>query len=256
MNEISLSRPEFLEYGPMRFAPKNELGVVFLFAHFAKRFGLKVDQIRPQFPDCIAYRKAGGHEKRVRIEFEYRSKNYKHPKRGCDMIVCWEHNWAGVPKNLEVIELRREFGLGFNVWVQPVGNEFKVELSKSSGRMWWSVPWNSHKGDLVLFYRNAPDKCIEDVFVIVSDQKERYKPTHNKRKVDFYTRLERVCRLGSPILLEFLRDDRVLGMAGFVRADMRSRANASELWPYLYRMILARNRSLRSKLVKYDPARL
>jgi hypothetical protein len=157
---------------------------------------------------------------------------------------------------LDVIELRREFGLGFNVWVQPVGNKFKARLSKSNRRVQWSVPWNSHKGDVVLIYRNAPEKHIEDVFVIASDEKKRYKPTHNKRSIDFYTSLKRVCRLRSPILLEFLRDDRVLRTAGFVRADMRSRANATEYWPYLYRMILAHNRSLRSTLAKYDPARL
>jgi hypothetical protein len=91
----------------------------------------------------------------------------------------------------------------------------------------------------------------------VSDKKWRYTPNRGgKRKRDFYTRLERVCRLGSPILLEFLRDDRVLRTAGFVRADMRSRANATEYWPYLHRMILAHNRSLRSSLVEHDPARL
>ena len=42
----------------------------------------------------------------VHIEFEFESKNFllhMHEARGCDLIVCWKHNWAECP--LEVIEL-------------------------------------------------------------------------------------------------------------------------------------------------------
>ena len=45
--------------------------------------------------------------KRVRIEFEYRSSNFRsagHDPRGGDLIVCWLHNWTDCP--LEVVELR------------------------------------------------------------------------------------------------------------------------------------------------------
>jgi hypothetical protein len=28
-----------------------------------------------------------------------------HDPKGCDIIVCWRHNWKKCPKNLEVIEL-------------------------------------------------------------------------------------------------------------------------------------------------------
>jgi len=44
----------------------------------------------------------------VRIEFEYESRNFlkhMHPANGCDLIVCWRHNWPECP--LEVIELRK-----------------------------------------------------------------------------------------------------------------------------------------------------
>ncbi len=37
---------------------------------------------------------------RVRIEFEYQSRNFHthgHPVDGCDVIVCWEHNWPDLP---------------------------------------------------------------------------------------------------------------------------------------------------------------
>jgi hypothetical protein len=45
----------------------------------------------------------------VRIEFEYRSRNFlthKHDARQCDLIVCWEDDWPDSP--LEVLELKRE----------------------------------------------------------------------------------------------------------------------------------------------------
>jgi len=47
--------------------------------------------------------------RRVRIEFEYESKTFLahgHPASGCDVIVCWRHNWPGCP--LRVIELASE----------------------------------------------------------------------------------------------------------------------------------------------------
>ena len=112
----------------MNYAPENELGVVFLFAHLAKRWRLRIDEIKPGFPDCIAFQKSHGKEKRIRIEFEYKSKNFllhHHKENKCDWIVCWEHNWPAVPKKLQIVELRREFGLGFNIWIMPVVPDFQ-----------------------------------------------------------------------------------------------------------------------------------
>ena len=48
---------------------------------------------------------------RVLIEFEYESRNFvrhMHDPGGCDIIVCWRHNWPECP--LEVVELRKEVG--------------------------------------------------------------------------------------------------------------------------------------------------
>ena len=50
-------RPEVLEGAPLHYAPENELGVVFLFSHLAKKWRVKVEQIRAKYPDCIAYQK-------------------------------------------------------------------------------------------------------------------------------------------------------------------------------------------------------
>ena len=116
-------RSPTLENAPLRYAPENELGVVYLFAHVAKKFQLRVEKIQPSFPDCIAYRRVGNSEKPIRIEFEYRSSNFrahKHDTRGCDCIVCWHHDWPDAPQHLEIVELKRLFGWAFQVWIQPV----------------------------------------------------------------------------------------------------------------------------------------
>jgi hypothetical protein len=99
---------------PMTNAPVNELGVMVLFGMVAAGLGLQVESVQGKFPDCIAKRQvAPGKWQYLRIEFEYESKNFKlhgHDPKGCDMIVCWRHNWKECPAEIEVVELCRMFG--------------------------------------------------------------------------------------------------------------------------------------------------
>jgi hypothetical protein len=98
------------------FAPVNEQGVVYLFGALSERLGYLVLRVQTEFPDCEAMRVVEGKRmQRVRIEFEYESRNFlrhMHEPSGCDLIVCWEHNWPESP--LEVVELKgvvtREIG--------------------------------------------------------------------------------------------------------------------------------------------------
>jgi hypothetical protein len=101
-----------LQMAELAHAPVNELGVVFVFGAMARRLGFIVHRLQAGFPDCIAMREmAPGQWQRVRIEFEFESRNFlKHRHRvdRCDLIVCWRNNWKECP--LEVIELRDEIG--------------------------------------------------------------------------------------------------------------------------------------------------
>ncbi len=48
------------------------------------------------------------HWERVRIEFEYKSSNFRehgHNPTKCDIIVCWEHDWKECP--IKVVELKQ-----------------------------------------------------------------------------------------------------------------------------------------------------
>lgn len=90
------------------YAPTNEGGVVCLFGAMAEQLGFMVLRIQAEFPDCEAIRLIGPERYQpVRIEFEYESRNFVkhgHDPAGCDLIVCWEHNWEDCP--VEVVELK------------------------------------------------------------------------------------------------------------------------------------------------------
>jgi hypothetical protein len=93
----------------MCYAPTNEMGVMVLFGADAKRLGFKILRLQAGCPDCEAMIEvAPGRWQRIRIEFEYESRNFlahMHSLDDCDLIVCWEHNWQNCP--VPVLELKR-----------------------------------------------------------------------------------------------------------------------------------------------------
>jgi hypothetical protein len=93
---------------PLVFAPTNEAGVLYLFGAMSERLGFLVLMVQAGFPDCEAMRVVAENRLQpVKIELEYQSRNFlkhMHDLKGCDMIVCWEHNWPECP--LEVLELK------------------------------------------------------------------------------------------------------------------------------------------------------
>jgi hypothetical protein len=90
-------------------APTNEMGVVFLFGTVAKDLGYMVVRVQAEFPDCEVFRLIDPeHCQLVLAEFEFESRNFLahgHRIDGCDLIICWKHNWEGCP--LEVLELSK-----------------------------------------------------------------------------------------------------------------------------------------------------
>lgn len=253
-----LEKPPLLKGAPLQYAPTNELGVVFLFAHVAKRLQFRIEEIRAAFPDCIAYRHAGESEKRVRIEFEFRSSNFKahrHDARQCDCIVCWRHDWPDVPNRLEVIELKKYFGVSLKVWIQAALKTQWHWLDERD-QLDWALSKRVTQGDLLLMYRAYPRCSITDVFRYTGHQLRR--GNAGWRAGECYGgRIKRIGTLDSPIFLDDLRQHKVLRTASFVRRNMQGVGLlASEYWPYLYSMICERNPSIRSVLAKYAPDRL
>ncbi|HEX3106407.1 MAG TPA: hypothetical protein VHQ22_18340 [Terriglobales bacterium] len=91
--------------------PVNEMGVSMLFAMIARDLGFILEAIQPGFPDCRAKMEVmPGRWQDVRIEFEKNSRAFAehgHDPKGCDMIVCWRHNWRACPKEMMVLELSK-----------------------------------------------------------------------------------------------------------------------------------------------------
>jgi hypothetical protein len=98
-----------IDFRGLRHEPVNEQGVVLLFGMVAKELGYIVEAVQSGFPDCEAKRQIAPQRwQRVHIEFEFESRNFRdhgHPPSGCDVIVCWRHNWPQCPAQIEVLEL-------------------------------------------------------------------------------------------------------------------------------------------------------
>jgi hypothetical protein len=99
-----------IDFRGLRHEPFNEQGVVFLFGMVARELGYPVEAVQTEYPDCEAKRQVDkGKWERVRIEFEFDSRNFRdqgHNADECDIIVCWHHNWPDCP--IEVVELATE----------------------------------------------------------------------------------------------------------------------------------------------------
>ncbi|HXN51588.1 MAG TPA: hypothetical protein VN943_06590 [Candidatus Acidoferrum sp.] len=100
---------EPMDFPTLRHEPVNEQGVVLLFGMIAKDLGYVVESVQAGFPDCEVKRQiAPKRWQRVNLEFEFESRNFRdhgHPLTGCDVIVCWHHNWPACPAHIEVLEL-------------------------------------------------------------------------------------------------------------------------------------------------------
>lgn len=97
--------------GPLGHIPTTEAGVLVAFGMIAAELGLIVLRVQTEFPDCeVLCEMEPGRWQRLRVEFEFESRNFlrhHHDATGCDMIVCWTHNWPECPEWIEVVELSR-----------------------------------------------------------------------------------------------------------------------------------------------------
>lgn len=108
MKEKSVVR-DLINFRGLVYSPVNENGVIFIFGKVIEDLNMYIEEIKTGFPDCVGRRFTGRGWKKVYIEFEYKSSHFRdhgHDPKGCDLIVCWEHDWPECP--VEVIELKEE----------------------------------------------------------------------------------------------------------------------------------------------------
>ncbi len=73
--------------------PKNEMGVIVLFAQQAEKYGFEIVEIQPSFPDALV--KKG--DTIYRVEFEYQASSFhthQHDVHDCDLVICWHNDLA------------------------------------------------------------------------------------------------------------------------------------------------------------------
>jgi hypothetical protein len=97
---------EVINFRGLVYAPINEQGVIFLFSKVSKDLNIEIEEIKTGFPDAIGRVKTSRGYARRTIEFEYKSSNYDHLPKKCDILVCWEHDWLECPEDIEVIALK------------------------------------------------------------------------------------------------------------------------------------------------------
>ncbi len=260
---------ELLQGAPLRYAPNNEMGVVFLFSHLCRRMQLHVESVQTGFPDCIALQRVGGKERRIRIEFEFLSSNFRahgHPPDGCDWIVCWEHDWPDVPAHLKVVELREYFDHGFNVWVdvgQPQ-DDWPTRGTHTFGK-------RVSKGDLVLFYEASPRQWLRQVYTVsgvappekqgrqgvVSTLRQNYLPGDAIFGTGYRHGhlMRRVCVLDPPLLGKSLETKNMAIIKEAIFSQKHNR-KITEHWWLLYEMLVRRYPDLAPALGRYSPSRV
>ncbi|MCP4678724.1 MAG: hypothetical protein GY854_25085 [Deltaproteobacteria bacterium] len=124
---------DLINFRGLVYAPMNENGVIYLFGKVTNELHMYVEEIKPGYPDCIARRFSGRGWERIRVEFEYKSTNFRqhgHDPENCDLIVCWEHDWKDCP--LEVIELKTEIQDMEDIPIQrPTPTKDKAEFEQT-----------------------------------------------------------------------------------------------------------------------------
>lgn len=233
---------EPINFGGMVYAPKNELGVVCLFGVISKMLGYRIERIQTRFPDCIA-RKQG---KIRRIEFEFKASKFKRDhyeeRAKCDVIVCWENDWPDKPETLEVVDLKSYVGVWRRIWLSSTEEKNWSTLDQNKFLSDWTCPRQSRKGDLVLWWRTAPESSLKDLWEIKSEVRW-------DSQFGWVANMKLVRRLKIPLTIEYFKQDDRLRRSTFVRGNFEGRYEVTRYWADLYRLIVRLNPEMKKPLL-------
>jgi hypothetical protein len=100
---------EIINFRGMVYAPLNKIGVVLLFSKIMDDLGVIYVSSPPGGFDMVGRVSTERGLEFKHFEFEYKSSHFKvqaHSFLLVDYLVCWEHDWKGCPRELEVWELK------------------------------------------------------------------------------------------------------------------------------------------------------
>lgn len=92
------------------FEPRNEQGLIVVFASQANHAGWEFVDIASAFPDALLRKD----DQEWRVEFEYRASaflDHGHDHRDCDLIICWENDY--VDSSLPILALNEPNWMDF-----------------------------------------------------------------------------------------------------------------------------------------------
>ena len=95
-------------------APQTEQEVIILFSKLSQILKMKIEYVSTRFPDALVRIKKSNNWITKYVEFEINSSDFKKHEHDqnkhvkCDMIICWRDDWKRKPKNIRVVELKRE----------------------------------------------------------------------------------------------------------------------------------------------------
>lgn len=169
MNDNSIVGDQ-IHFRGLVYSPVNEQGVVLLFGMICEDLNIIIEEVKTNFPDCIARQNFGRVWKKLRIEFEFESTNFKdhgHDPDKCDMIVCWEHDWSEYPKGkIDIISLKEEIEILKKLDEEKlkiaIEDEPEVSLREEERNIRKVLSrWNSPSNTKELFYKIDP--IISDI---------------------------------------------------------------------------------------------
>ena len=238
----------------MDYEPRNEAGVIILFALLMKRLNFSgVVEAQKKFPDCIGRRQG----QRVSIEFEYKSKTFithghleELGRKKCT-IICWEDNWAKPPRNIEIISLSKKLGISNRVRLAHAKAVEDIEFLDNPNRktVQWSMPKATKKGDLILIWRaGAGQSKFQDILLALEDASP-------KRGYSGYGNCKILCHLKNPIALKDIKRHKELKRTSLAKQQFYQGMNneLTPYWPYVYELIIDRNSNVRKILKTFTP---
>jgi hypothetical protein len=100
---------EIINFRGMVYAPLNKIGVMLLFSKIMDDLGVIYVSSPPGGFDMVGRVSTERGLEFKHFEFEYKSSHFKvqaHSFLLVDYLVCWEHDWKGCPRELEVWDLK------------------------------------------------------------------------------------------------------------------------------------------------------
>lgn len=241
-----------LEKGSLAVEPRNEQGVVALFASLCEEeFGLRITDIETRYPDCYAKNRAG---REIGIEFEYESSRYNHTgpprpspsgSRGhCEWVVCWIDNakrrerWRRRLKVQELSSLSRFAKLEPGVWIQPYVPGSVEQLEGGTRHYGFTVPSHARKGDLLLVYRSRKDQAITHILELTTTAEFDRKHSWGW---GYQADLRTVLQLPHPVLRSRLVGDLALAPGNYFKRPSPLGRSVLDDWPLIRRRLIAAN---------------